>query len=342
MKNVLTLLMIGLVATGAQAGSLGEIFPGTYSGELKQLKSPDGHFTAILTHKERHGLGLPPEPPKTTARWVRLQLVKERKVVYDSGYEPLNIYQMSPELALDLIWSPDSSRIAYRYITKLRVIDAEGKVTNHDPPEADSSITCFRWIDNRNLAVVAKKGGISNSGGGATYFEGYIEEASDIWIGKLDPEKGYEKLHQQAVKGPTFLFHAIDFEVEEISPKGDKVAFSDGSNFCVFDLISKRMAAKFAVPQEIDRGPDPATLAGDNEDIRKFVKETAAKPGEIEGLWWLDNDRVLMGVDLLGNYIYSFHSYDCATKDLSDRTKLLRPVWDRSYKNPNWFRSTVK
>jgi len=44
----------------------------------------------------------------------------------------------------------------------------------------------------------------------------------------------------------------------------------------------------------------------------------------------------------MSNYIHSFHSYDCGTRDLTDRTKLLRPVWDRSYKNPNWFRAQVK
>ncbi|MEI7911604.1 MAG: hypothetical protein WCK77_18375 [Verrucomicrobiota bacterium] len=324
---------------GGHAESLFSLMPGIHSQVLKKFESPDGRLTAILTSKWRLGLGLPvAEPPKTTARWARLQIVRDHTMVYDSGDEPLNVYQMSPELALDLVWSPDSSRLAYRYITRLRIIDAAGKVTNHEPPEAESSITCFKWIDNRSLTVVAKQGGISSFGGGATHFRGYTEQATAIWIGRLDPAAGYEKLHQQALKKPTFLFHAVDFEVEEISPKGDKVAFSDGTDFCVFDLTTKRIVAKFVVPQKKDRTPDPAALAGD-KDSRKFVMETAAQPGELEGLWWQDNDRVLMGVGLMGNYIHSFHSYDCTTKEVSDRTARLQPVWDRSYKNPNWFRA---
>lgn len=139
------LLALLLVAGTAQAGSLSELLPGTTRDEVAKIKSPDGQSVAIVTLKEKHGLGLPPEPPKTSARWVRLKLTHDAKTVYDSSDEKLNVYQTGT-FASDVMWSPDSARLAYRYITTLRIIGLDGKVTTYSREPEDSVIASFRSV----------------------------------------------------------------------------------------------------------------------------------------------------------------------------------------------------
>ena len=233
-------------------------FGGTIEEELGRVKSPDGRSVAILFHRYKHGPGGPPEPPKTLERWARLKISRDGKTIYDSGYENLNIYQMSAGFALDVMWSPDSSHLAYRHIASFRIVDSDGKATAYDVVPEKSVISSFRWIDNERLLVVSKKTGYPLAMHGKPYmYNGYIDQAEDIRITRLDLLKGKTerytqalndiqgdtKRHEQAVKPwnrkrldkPTFLFHAINFRMDEISPKADRVAFSDGANLYVYD-----------------------------------------------------------------------------------------------------------
>ena len=127
-KTLIAAVLLVLIATVAVAvhhlgggeNPLTLLFGGTIDEELPQVKSPDGRSVAVLFHREKRGPARPPEPPKTLERWARLKVLRDGKTVYDSGYENLNIYEMSPGFALDVVWSPDSSRLAYRHITSLR------------------------------------------------------------------------------------------------------------------------------------------------------------------------------------------------------------------------------
>lgn len=155
MKRVsaITSTILVLATFTVRAGLL-DLLPGTDSSEMGRFKSPDGRSVAILLHKARHGPALPPEPPKTLERWAELKIEHDGKTVFDSGYQALNIHQLSGQFAVDVVWSPDSRRVAYRHITSLRVIGLDGKSSPYTIGPEGSVISSFRWIDSENLLGV--------------------------------------------------------------------------------------------------------------------------------------------------------------------------------------------
>jgi len=336
-------------------------FGGTIDEELPQVKSPDGRSVAVLYHRYKHGPGRPPEPPKTLERWARLKVLRDGKIVYDSGYENLNIYQMSPGFALDLVWSPDSKHLAYRHITSLRTVGPDGKaITYYDVAPNDSAISSFRWIDNERLLVVSKKTSYPLDMQGKPYcYNGYGDQAKDIRITRLHLTKGKTDRYQQTVDKPTFLFHAIDFCVDEISPKADRVAFSDGVNLCVYDDTAGKLVAKIEIPQKPSPIPPPAITyppGMDKSRVPRTEKGRPLKPAHLEGVWWQTNNTILIGVGLLGcpDDKKAFFTFDIASKALTNRSNVLLPVWLRRlkappnhdpywlYRDPDWFRSAMK
>lgn len=349
MRNLMMLCMILLVAGSVKAGSLSDLLPGTHTDELKQEKSPDGHSTAILLHKEKRGLPMiGPEPPKTLTRWARLKWVKDGKTVYDSGDEPLNIYQMSPTLALDLAWSPDSRRLAYRHITGIRIIGTEGEVVTHNMADPDFVTASFRWIDNENLIVVSKKEQYPlDMSGKPDCYQGYNDQAKEIWIGKLNVAAGYTECYRQTVSDPTFLFHAVGFQLDEISGLSDRVAFSDGANLCIYDVVARKMLVKIGLPQKPAPKPDLTGPDMNDPTIRAVTEAMAARPAQLEGIWWPTNDQLILGMGLLGGPVKSFYTFDIVTKVILDKTDTLLPAWDgnekaMNYQDSDWYRSVLK
>ncbi len=349
MRNLLILCLLLLTAGSVRAGLLSDLLPGPRADELKQVKSPDGHSTAFLIHKERHGLPLPgPEPPKTLARWAQLKWIKDGKTVYDSGDEPLNTYQMSPALALDLAWSPDSRHLAYRHITGIRIIGPKGEVATHNMADTGLITASFRWIDMENLIVVSKKGQYPlDMSGKPDCYQGYIDQAKEIWIGQLNLNTGYKECYRQTVSDPTFLFHAVGFQLDEISPKADRVAFSDGANLCLYDVVAKKMLANFRLPQKPGPKPDLSGPDMAHPIIRASAVKMAARTAQLSGVWWPTNDKLVIGMGLLGGPVKSFYTYDIPTKTLQDKTDVLLLVWDgneqaMNYQDSDWYRSSLK
>lgn len=322
-------------------------FGGTSNEAFPQVKSPDGHSIAILSHKAKHGLARPPEPPKTLERWSRLEVLRDRKTVYDSGFENLNVYQTGAGLALDVAWSPNSSHLAYRHITLFRIVDRDGKANTYDavPEEKDSVISSFRWIDNERLLVVSKKARYPLGMHGKPYFyNGYTDQATSICIALLHLTKGRSQRYQQTVNGPTFLFHAIDFCLDEISPKADRVAFSDGDSLCIYDDSANKLVAHIKIPQK--PAPKPNLPADYPSDAAKAVEELSSKPAQLDGIWWQTNDKLLIGVGLLGFPPKAFYTFDIPSKVLTDKSSVLLPAWlgsekTRNYQDPDWFRSKL-
>ena len=339
------LLVVGF--TSVHAGSLAELLPGTTQQQAAKITSPDGRNVAILTLKEKHGLGLPPEPPKTSARWVRLKVVRGIKTIYDSSDEDLNIYQSGP-FASDLMWSTDSAHLAYRYITTLRIIDLDGKAANCSGAPENSVIASFRWIDNENLLVVSKKGTYPlNLHGKPYHYNGYTDEARDVWIGGLNVAHGFSKYYQQAVSDPTFLFHSVGFCLDEISPEANRVAFSDGTNLCVYDVMAGKLTVQIKIPQKPAPRLDPNAPGMEDPLTRKVTEEMASRPAQLEGVWWPTNDKLVLGVGLLGGPTESFYAYDLSEGTLTEKTESLLPLWQGShkamnYQDPEWYRSILK
>lgn len=349
MRSLMTLFVNLLVAGSASAGALSDLLPGTHADELRQEESPDRHSVAILIHKEKCELPLPgPEPPKTLARWARLKWIKGGKTVYDSGDEPLSVYQMSPALAVDLAWSPDSQRLAYRHITGIRIIGSNGKVTTHNMPDESFITASFRWMDNENLIVVSKKEHCPlGMGGKPERYQGYIDQAKEIWIGQLNVATGYTECFRQTVSDPTFLFHAVGFQLDEISPRADRVAFSDGTSLCLYDVTSRKLLAKIRLPQKPAPKPDLTAPGMNDLTIRAATVEMAAKPAQLEGIWWPTNDQLVLGMGLLGGPVKAFYTYDIGTKMILDKTSTLLPAWDgnekaMNYQASDWYRSALK
>ncbi|MBX7245499.1 MAG: hypothetical protein K1X53_08365 [Candidatus Sumerlaeaceae bacterium] len=281
-----------------------------------------------------------------SARWSRLKITKDDKTVYDSGDEGLNKYQSMPGFALDLAWSPDSAHLAYRQITSIRIINTDGKVTNQLPVSKDSAVSSFSWIDTTSVLVVSKKTENPLDMFGKPYqYSGYTDKAMDIRIQRLPLTGGGTELYQQVVRKPTFIFHSIGFLLDEISPKGDLVAFSDGANLCIFDTKVGKVSRKIAIPQKPPPKVEP--MEEDWPEVRKAMEELAAEPQQLEGIWWQTHDRLVIGVGFLGSEVRSVYTYDIPSNTLTDKTSTLLPLWmgsikARFYQDPNWFGASIK
>ena len=350
-----TLIWLGLIAASAvfmwfyfsgipDLGKFSEVLPGTYQRELQRIKSPDQRLVAVFWHKEKHGMGLPPEPPKTLERWVRLKITRTGMPIYDSSYENLNVYQRS--FGLDAMWSPDSGYLAYRHINTLRTIDSDGKAVIQDMLPEHSAISSFRWMDKGNLVIVSKKLESPLSGYDTHYpcYPSYCEKAVGIRITRLSLTKGKTVLHEQPIKATTFLFHALDFLLDEISPAANRIAFSDGGDLCIYDVEEKKVIAKVAIPRK------PPVTTGkpgdDSPEILESINDISARPQELEGLWWQSNEVLIVGMGLLGSNTKFFYTYEIPSKRLTDVTHVLLPIWDgsdeaKNYRDSDWYRTAI-
>ena len=347
--------LIVLPALGANAGLFQDFLPGTYTDKRPPVQSPDGHREARLTYTEQRGFALPPEPAETKSRSTRLQVFKDGKRYYDSGDEPLHVYQNDPGFALDLAWSPDSSRLACRHITSLRIIGDDGQVLARFTPSGKSVVSSFRWIDNANLLVVAKETGMPlDMREEPQWFQGYIEQAKKIHVFRWNLAAGPPAdLFQQDLRDPPFIFHAVEFGVEEISPRADRVAFSDGADLCVYDVAANAVIARHTIPQ---KPKTPVIDPGADELTQQVARKMAAMPDQLDGIWWPSNDKLLVAVALLsGPQNRAFYTLGIPAQEWTDQTASLLPVWENFYrsspeyagldwfgwKDTNWYRSAL-
>ena len=182
-------------------------------------------------------------------------------------------------------------------------------------------------------------------------YEGYLDHAEDIRITRWDLRTGKTERytqtlgqvvkdagrHAQAAKRPTltdtptFLFHAITFRMDEISPQADRVAFSDGDNLCVYDDTAGKVVTQVKIPQKPAPQPIPRPMLRRQyrRDPRPGFRGDGLETRELAGVWWQTNDTLLIGVGLLGSppARYAFYSYDIPSKTLSDKSDVLLPLW---------------
>jgi hypothetical protein len=303
MRHIAAILLLLVICNGC-SGSKNE-------RELARVSSPDGRFTAVITVKETFGVQLPgPEPAKRTGCWSRLTIEAQGKTVFDSGFKNLGEYQSDP-FAMDLAWSDDSKRLVYRCINELLVVGTDGKSREYSIINDNSLISSFKWTANDQLLIVAK--GIDQPLDlyGYPNYHGYLANATDIRIISLDMMGHKKELHRQKVDGPTFIFNSPAFLMDEISPFASRVAFSDGKSICVYD-------------------PDVGQI---------IVK--AGINGSIEGVWWVDDNHLIVGVGLLSSSNRRLFTVFIWARQSNDATSVLLPQWDGMWDNKDWFRQTT-
>jgi len=245
----------------------------------------------------------------------------------------------------------------------LRTIGADGKATSYRLIPEDAIVSSFRWIDNESLLVVSKKGGYRLDMYGRPYrYPGYTEQAKDTRISRLHLTKGQMELYSQAVNNPTFLFHALKFGLEEISPRSDRVAFSDGVRIRVYDDAAGKVIAEGKIPQAPPNVPAESPLAeayrqgGDTKsaaEAMRLEREWAARPSQLFGIWWHTNSRLVLRV-VPPNGEPTFYTFDIPSQKIADVSKALQPLWrvpsnspaDGGYRDgwsdPNWYRVGLK
>jgi hypothetical protein len=123
---------------------------------LGRVPSPDGQSLAVVTIREAYGAAMPgPEPPKKTGCWAELAVTRNGATVFTTGFDDLGVNQSAP-LALDLAWSPDSAKVAYRWGSQLRVIGTNGTSVNHDVAAGKSHISSYKWVGDNDLLILTK------------------------------------------------------------------------------------------------------------------------------------------------------------------------------------------
>lgn len=60
--------------------------------------------------------------------------------------------------------------------------------------------------------------------------------------------------------------------------------------------------------------------------------------GSVEGVWWSDDNRVILGLNLLSSSTHRFMRFDVPSGAIVDVTDALLPKWNRMYDDAKWFR----
>lgn len=280
------------------------------AAELARVTSPDGKACIIVATKEKHGMALPgPEPPKTLGKWARFSLEVRGKKVHDTGDQDVGVYQSLP-FALDVAWAPDSAHAAYRLLTTLYIVGRDGAVHQADITCTDSLISSFKWLSNEELMVVVKEiDEPLNMFGYPQHYHGYLAKAKSIKILRVGVNGRVSERFTHPVNEPTFMFHSIGFQNQEISASSERVAFSDGAAVCVYDDAAGKVVAKASIT------------------------------GPVEGTWWETDDKVIVGIGLLSSSDRSFASVDVADSKVQDITSTVLPLWDGQWASADWFRA---
>ena len=287
-------------------------FCGSCKGEeleyTYRANAPDGKSTALVSalqqHTARPGGG---GPPTVEQQSVRLFIKHHDVIVFDTGQETIDKDQ-NPFIATDIVWSPNSDRLAYRNTNTLRIIDTQAaKSKTLQVTRGRSLIASFRWTSNDELLVVVKTID-AHSDWASLNYEGYLANSTDIQLRLVDLRTGeISDIYSQKTAPTTFLFHANSFRMDEISPYSERVAFSDGKNLCVYDLSKKNLIA--------------------NVPVRSVV----------EGIWWRDRDNLVIGLSVLSG-TDEFLLFDIQTGTFQEATETLLPRWDGLFQDDNWYR----
>lgn len=261
------------------------------SSEVARATSPNGKAVAVILERETPGLPRISEPPKSAGRWAKLSISRGS---FSTDFEVLNIYDHA-SFATDLAWSPDSEHLAYRRVNQFRVFGPDNKPIAYNVVTGNSLIASFRWIDTNSLLVVTKTiNDPLDLYGKPDTFHGYLARSRAIRIIRINlagliterytlqfPKP--EHVDVVDMYGPTFIFRSAGFLMDEISPSATKVAFGDGTNLCVFDDRTGKV----------------------------IVQKPLAN--QIEGVWWLNDDIVLLGLDLLSSNQMKFVTFSTSS-----------------------------
>lgn len=328
------------------------------------LPSPDGKCDLVITRMEKRG---PLRMTKAKEQWVRMRILNKHRLLrslYNTGFERISDYQGKMGFESDALWSPDSAHVAYRLANRLQIVGVDGKIVCAPNLPVDYAVSSFRWMDKSRLLTVAKK--VDSLNGHRDWYQGYLWRADEILILLCDTLGGQAEWFRAPLRDVVFLFRSLDFKNVEISPEGTRVAFCDGPNLCVFDVMERKLIGKTAIPPEAgavkgdENSPDKE---GENSPVKEgegsTVEESAGSvvetgPGAdhpgMDGVWWLDHGNVVAGVGLLGSPEQRrFYHYDVKAGTLADVTDTLLPLWRQgiagkepaSWADPDWCKSLI-
>ncbi len=267
----------------------------------------EGKNIARIDIYVRTAMPLPGHPPPTTAQKDRLTVNIDNKQVYDSSWVELGLYQDSD--AFDLVWSPNMKILASRRLNILTFINKDRIMRTLNTQHGNSLLSSYKWLDNDNLILVTKKlDSPLNMYGYPVHYHSFIDNATQISIYTYNLSKHKLKLrYKQDLKEVTFLFNSIHFFCDEISPFSAKVIFNDGKNIKVYD-----------------------------DKLHKIIAQTKAT-GSLEGIWWIDKDKVLLGFGLLSGE-KRFSLFDAKIGKIKDVSKEYLAKWQGSYSTKEWFK----
>ena len=277
--------------------------------EWTRLDSPDRQASITVSSKERCGLYLiGPEPPRTIGKWARFVVEVRGRKVHDTGFRDIGRYQQIPH-AFDVAWSPDSTHVAYRSISTLSIISRDGAVRQAAIVCTNALISSFKWVSAKEiLAIVKEINDPLDLHGDVPAYHGFLAKAKEVKIMRVCLDGTVSERFTQRVNEPTFMFHSIGFENQEISPYSSQVAFGDGSRLCIYDDDAARVLVRVPIS------------------------------GPLEGTWWESQDTVIVGTGLLSGRS-GFFRVKLADGKVQDCTATLLPHWDGMWGMHDWFRA---
>jgi hypothetical protein len=280
--------------------------------EVFRELSPDGRLTAVATVLMRTDVPLPgPEPPRVRQKHVKLCILKgQREILSLQDLELYPDYSGHGD-ALDALWSPDSSSLAYRCVNKLHIVRPDSSwVEDFSPPGQATCISSFRWFDRGTLVVLTK-----DFSSGSRLEIGYPSfdadfSGADLWRLEIDAGRWTRIVHFPTQE-LSFLFRGAGFRVDELSPFAPLVAIHDGEQMRVYDYSLEEAVFNHAIT------------------------------GPVDGVWWIDRNRCLIMTNNLSAHKPLFFEINVADSSVTELTEKLRSHWDGNYLKMDWYRKAL-
>lgn len=268
------------------------------------IKSRDNSATTLISIRNKNRFRLPPEGPDVIERWAKIEIIVKDKIVYRSEYEEIGKYNEWGYL--DLRWSPDSTKVAYRIGRNFFIIDINGQREAFNVA-SDYVVTSFKWINNNEILFILKK----PEGKNAIYFSRECKGLKLIKL-SLSDRKKTELFCNGEIKS-SMRYNQVGCQTEEISLDNSKMIFNNGRNISIYDIKTNKIILSYKINT-------PDTII-------------------VNGFWWYDNCNILIAYWEPENRGYDkYIKWNITTGIVEDQTDKLSPRDMNRYSDPDWFR----
>ena len=248
------------------------------SRETFHRASPDGRWTAVITIKTVSGPAIPgPDPTPALSQEHQFSILDHGTTILKTPWHNPGTIGSLTYQGLDILWSTDSRQIAHRRGNDILLFDTSTRSLKTVRPVQDGScIASYKWIAPDKLVILARYNPTATSDPGSAYATEYHRS---VRIALVEYNIVNDTSRQLATHeaDAAYTFRSLSVDGHELSPFGDRVAFSNRRTICVYDWS----AAKWLAEKPLDDNVHAISWA-DADHLRLSIGPTPTASSDWE------------------------------------------------------------